>query len=60
MTSPTQILNWLAIGFEQPNGSLTEHFYYDKQDAEFFSILFTDYFILDEELNLANNVTTNY
>ncbi|MBT2564419.1 hypothetical protein J7E50_19720 [Pedobacter sp. ISL-68] len=60
MISPTQILNWLAIGFEQPNGSLTEHFYYDKQNAEFFSILFTDYFILDEDLNLASNVTTNY
>ncbi|NII85692.1 MULTISPECIES: hypothetical protein [unclassified Pedobacter] len=60
MTSPLQILNWLTIGFEQPTGSLTEHFYYDKQDSEFFSILFTDYFMLDEDFNLASNVTTNY
>ncbi|MFD2918608.1 hypothetical protein ACFS6H_02730 [Terrimonas rubra] len=60
MTPSTEILNWLVIGFEQPTGSLTEFFYYDKHDREFFSIMAVDYFMLDEEMNIAGNVTTNY
>lgn len=60
MTPSTQILNWLTIGFEQPTGSLTENFYYDKRENEFFSIMAVDYFMLDEEMNVSNNVTTNY
>lgn len=60
MTTSTQILNWLTIGFEQSTGSLTENFYYDKRDNEFFSIMAVDYFMLDEEMNVASNVTTNY
>jgi len=60
MTLPTQIRNWLIIGFEQPLGSLNEHFYYDKKDNEFFSILFTDNLLLDKNLNLAKDVTTTY
>ena len=60
MTPSTEILNWLIIGFEQSTGSLTENFYYDKRDSEFFSIMVVDFFMLDEEMNIASNVTTNY
>ena len=60
MTPSKQILNWLTIGFEQPTGNLTENFYYDMRDNEFFSIMVVDYFMLDEEMNIASNVTTNY
>ena len=60
MTSSTQILNWLTIGFEQPTGSLTENFYFDNRDNEFFSIMAVDYFMLDENMNIDTNVTTNY
>ncbi|MFT3679062.1 MAG: hypothetical protein QM791_02245 [Ferruginibacter sp.] len=60
MTLSTQIRNWLTIGFEQPIGSLNEDFYYDKKNNEFFSIVFTDHFMLDENLNSANDVTTTY
>jgi hypothetical protein len=60
MVPVTQILNWLAIGFELPTGSLTELFYYDKRDSEFFSVMAVDYFMLDEHMNVASNVTTNY
>ncbi len=60
MTPSTQILNWLTIGFEQSTGSLTENLYYDKRDREFFSIMAVDYFMLDEQMNVASNVTTNY
>ena len=60
MTPLAQILNWLTIGFEQSTGSLTENFYYDKRDKEFFSIMAVDYFMLDEKMNVASNVTTNY
>jgi hypothetical protein len=60
MTLSTQIRNWLTIGFEQPVGSLNEDFYYDKKNNEFFSIVIGDQFMLDENLNLASNVTTTY
>ena len=60
MTHPTYILNWLKIGLEQSTGSLTENFYYDKRDNEFFSIMAVDYFMLDEDLNISNDVTTSY
>lgn len=60
MIPSTQILNWLTIGFEQPTGSLTENFYYDKRNNEFFSIMAVDYFMLGENMNIADNVTTNY
>jgi len=61
MTShSSQILNWLAIGFEQPTGSLTESFYFDLRDNEFFSIMIADNFMLDENMNIASDVTTSY
>jgi len=60
MKLSTQIRNWLMIGFEQPVGSLNEDFYYDKKNNEFFSIVLTDKFMLNENLNLASDVTTTY
>ena len=60
MKLSTQIRNWLTIGFEQPVGSINEDFYYDKKNNEFFSIVLTDQFMLDEHLNLASDVTTTY
>jgi hypothetical protein len=60
MTPPKQILNWLAIGLEQSVGSLNENFYYDRRDNEFFSIMAIDYFMVDDDMHIQNNVTTNY
>jgi hypothetical protein len=60
MNRKEQIINWLSIAFEQPQNSLSEIFYFDRRDNQFFSILFTDYFMLDENLNLAAGVTTSY
>lgn len=60
MTLSTQIRNWLTIGFEQPVGSMNEYFYFDKRNNEFFSLVLGDYWLLDDDLNRANNVTTNY
>ncbi|MDO5981736.1 hypothetical protein [Flavivirga spongiicola] len=60
MTSENQILNWLMIGISQSPFSLNEVFYLDKSNNEFFSILATDYFMLDEDLGIAKNTTTSY
>jgi hypothetical protein len=60
MTHPTHIRNWLTIGIQQPVGSMNEDFYYDKKNNQFFSIVLTDQFMLDANLNLANDVTTTY
>jgi hypothetical protein len=55
-----QIYNWLTTGLQQPADRLSEIFYYDKKDNEFFSILVTDYFMFDQNLNVAENTTTTY
>lgn len=60
MTRQEQIFNWLTTGLQQPDDRLSEIFYYDKRDNEFFSILVTDYFMLDENLNVAKDTTTTY
>ncbi|WP_159098271.1 hypothetical protein [Aquimarina sp. Aq78] len=39
---------------------MNESFYFDKINNEFFSILVTDYFMLDDNLDVAKNTTTSY
>lgn len=60
MTKQELIYNWLTSGLRQPADRLSEIFYYDKRDAEFFSILVSDYFMFDENLNVAKDTTTTY
>lgn len=60
MTKQEQIYNWLTTGLQQPADRLSEIFYYDKRDKQFFSILVTDYFVFDENLNIAKDTTTTY
>ena len=60
MTKQEQTYNWLTTGLQQAADRFAEIFYYDKRDNEFFSILVTDYFMFDENLNVAENTTTNY
>lgn len=60
MTKQEQIYNWLTAGLHQPTDRLSEIFYYDKRDKEFFSILVTDYLMFDENLNIAKDTTANY
>jgi hypothetical protein len=60
MSRQEQIYNWLTTGLKQPSDRFSEIFYYDKRDNEFFSILVTDYFMFDENLNIAKDTTTTY
>ena len=55
-----QVRNWLTIGFLQTTDKISEVFYFDKKNNEFFSILITDYFLFDDDLNLAKDTTTTY
>lgn len=59
-TKQEQIENWLRIGFTQPIGKISEVFYYDKRDNQFFSILVSDYFNFDENYKIPNNITSSY
>lgn len=43
-----------------PVGLLSENFYYDKSNNEFFSTVFIDQFLLDENLEIAKDITTTY
>ena len=60
MTKREQIYNWLMAGIQQPPTKFSEVFYYDKRDSQFFSILITDYFLFEENGDLAKNVTSAY
>jgi len=60
MTNKDTILNRLTTGFQQPADRLSELFYYDKRDNQFFSVLVTDYFLFDNELNLDENASSTY
>jgi len=60
MSRQEQIHNWLTTGLKQTADRFSEIFYYDKRDNEFFSILVTDYFMFDEDLNVAKDTTTTY
>ena len=55
-----QINNWLKIGFLQPSENISESFYFDKRDNQFFSILFSDYFHFDEDYKIPKNATSSY
>ena len=60
MNKQEQIYNWLTTGLQQSADRLSEIFYYDKRNNEFFSILVTDYLMFDENLNIAKDTTTTY
>ena len=60
MPRQEQIYNWLTTGLQQPADRVSEIFYYDKRDHEFFSILVSDYFMFDESFNFAKGTTTSY
>jgi len=60
MTKKEKIFNWLTTGLQHPSDRISEIFYFDKRDNEFFSILVTDYFMFDENLNVAKGTTTSY
>ena len=55
-----EIYNWLKIGFLQPSEKISEFFYFDKRDNQFFSILIADYFHFDENYNIPKNATSSY
>jgi hypothetical protein len=60
MTNKEILLNWLAIALQQPPNRHSELFYFDNRENQFFSILVSDYFLFDEQLNLANSTTSTY
>jgi hypothetical protein len=55
-----QIENWLKIGLSQSPNKISETFYFDKRDNQFFSILITDYFLFDEGFKINKNTSSNY
>lgn len=59
-TLEERIYNWLKIGFLQPSERISELFYYDKRDNQFFSILITDYFHFDDDYYVPENATSSY
>lgn len=59
-TNQQQIENWLKTGLGQSPEKLSEEFYFDKRDNQFFSILISDYFIFDEGFVINKNISSNY
>ena len=55
-----RLLNWIEIPLSFPVGRLTETFYFDKKTNLFFSIHIIDFFMLNEDYEIAEDVTTSY
>lgn len=55
-----EIYNWLVTAFSESFHNLTESFYYDKRDKEFYSIHFADLLLLNDDLTLNENVESSY
>ncbi|MBD3635709.1 MAG: hypothetical protein HUJ25_00070 [Crocinitomicaceae bacterium] len=60
LSESDRILNWLKAGICQAPNSLTEMFYFDSSKNLFFSLLATDYMMLDEDLNFADGLQSTY
>lgn len=60
MAGKEEVIHWLTQGMQKSAARLFEGFYYDKRDCEFFEIINIDYFMLDENLNVAEDVSTTY
>ncbi|OHT45392.1 hypothetical protein [Flavobacterium tructae] len=60
ITKEEQIENWLRIGLSQPQDRLSEIFYFDRRDNQFFSILVADYFHFDKNYNIPKNAVSSY
>lgn len=56
----TEIYEWLIIAFSEPLNSLTEAFYYDKRDKEFYSIHMADFLLLNDDLTLNESASSSY
>ena len=60
MTQQEQINNWLISAFTSRLKKMSEFFYYDRRDDQFFSILVMDYFIVDENFEVPKEATISY
>lgn len=60
MTRQEQINNWLTSAFTSGSTKMSEFFYYDRRDNQFFSILQMDHFIVDEKFEVAKDVSVSY
>ena len=54
-----QIINWLIYASLKEKG-MSEMFYYDRRDNAFFSVMMFDYWLFNEDLTIADNVTSSY
>ena len=59
-TYENQLMNWLQTGFTQSPDRFSEWFSYDKNSFTFFSIVITDYLLIDDGFNIAKDATSNY
>lgn len=56
-----RISNWLAVVFSSPvDQRVSEIFYFDFKDNQFFSILVMDYFLFDENWSIDPSTVTSY
>ena len=61
MATPVDhIKEWFGRALSVPKGNLTECFYFDRKEHIFFSILFVDYFMLDENLEIDPFASVSY
>lgn len=61
ITENQQVWNWLSVIMGKPqNSRVSEFFYFDRKDNEFFSILVVDYFLFEEDWSIPKGTSSNY
>ncbi|EZH75906.1 hypothetical protein ATO12_03695 [Aquimarina atlantica] len=55
-----RFINWIGVSLSLPEDRLTEIFYFDKKTNLFFTIHVADYFMLNEDFEVDEAVTTSY
>ncbi|ANE52306.1 hypothetical protein [Flavisolibacter tropicus] len=59
MSAPNNICKWLEFAFTEHVGRITEQYFFDKRDGEFYSVFITDYFLTDPNSS-SNNSDSPY
>jgi hypothetical protein len=60
MQIPDDLYKWLKAGFRQSEKEVSEAFYFDNRDNEFFSILIADYFLFTDNFEIDENAKSSY
>ncbi len=55
-----KVYHWLEMAFSQPLTSLKESHFYDQKDSKFYTVRFSDYLLLNDDLTPNKSAKSAY